>query len=366
MGRVHEFLDRLDKAYYYLRMVKTEKNKMSDKRRQVIAGKFSLTQEQKNKIDKLFTENYGKTIPYDWHKYYSSYTGIFDEKYIPELIFIPEIEQKFVPRDYAQVFSNKNLLPLLVNGMDNVRSANIIVSCENGQLRNGNMEFIDINQAQNILYNIGRVFLKPTKDSNSGKGCAVLNIENDIEKNSGLTIKEFLKSQGKFFNIQELLVNCESIRALHPQSINTFRITTYIWNNKIYHFPLLLRIAQGKSELDNAHQGGMFIGVSDTGVLRDCAYTEFQERYYIHPDTKIKFDGYKIEQVPQMINAVERLHQRIPQIGMISWDVTVDDNDSIVIVELNLQGQAVWASQMANGKGAFGENTADILKWISK
>lgn len=366
MGRVHNFLKYIDDFYAHFQSVRNERNKMSDKRRVKIANSFSLTQEQKNKIDKLFIENYGKKVPYDWHKYYSSYTGNFDEKYIPELIFIPEIERKFVPEDYGKVFSNKNLLPLLVSGIDNVRTANIIVSCECGILRNSNMEFISCDEAERILYNIGKVFIKPTIDSNSGNGCAVVNIQNGIDKNSGLTVKEILKNQGTNFNVQELLVNCKSIRDLHPESINTFRITTYIWNNQIYHFPLLIRIAQGKNNLDNAHAGGMFIGVSDSGKLCDCAFTEFQDRYYAHPDTKIKFSGYEISETPQMLEAVEKLHQRIPQVGMISWDVTVDNNGYVVIVEINLQGQAIWVSQMSSGKGAFGDNTEEILKWISK
>lgn len=366
MGRVHNLLKALDDYYKHYNALKCEKVKMADPRRQKIAGSFTLTPEQKEKTDRFYIKNYGKKIPYDWHRYYASYTGNFDEKYIPELIFIPEIERRFVPDDYARVFSNKNILPVLVSGIDHVRTADIILSCEGGIFRNSKMEFISKAEAERILYNIGNAFIKPSRDSNSGKGCAVINIQNGIDRNSGRSAAEILNGQGKYFNIQELLVNCKSIRDLHPESINTMRITTYLWKNKIYHFPLLLRIAQGESKLDNAHTGGMFIGVSDEGKLRDCAFTEFQDRYYAHPDTKIKFDGYEIKETPKMIEAVEKLHQRIPQIGMISWDVTVDDKGSVVIVEINLQGQTIWMSQMSNGKGAFGENTADILKWIRK
>lgn len=366
MGRVHNFLEKLDNLYTHYNAVKAEKTKLSNPVRRQIADKFPLSQEQKEKIDKLYIENYGKKIPYDWHKYYSSYTGNFDENYIPELLFIPEIERKFVPREYARVFENKNLLPILVNGIDNVRTADIIISCENGIFRNSNMDFIDRAQAEEILFDIGKAFLKPARDSNSGKGCCLLDIKNGIDQNSRRTIEEILKNQGRYYNIQERLINCSELSKLHPESINTLRVTTYIWKDKVYHFPLLLRIAQGKNTLDNAHQGGMFIGVNDDGTLKKCAYTEFQERYYAHPDTKIKFDGYKLPEIPQMIESVKKIHQRIPQIGMISWDVTIDNNNTVVIVEMNLQGQTIWMTQMTNGKGAFGENTADILKWISK
>ncbi|MDE6767367.1 MAG: hypothetical protein K2J35_04145, partial [Eubacterium sp.] len=278
----------------------------------------------------------------------------------------PEIERKFVPREYAHVFENKNLLPILVNGIDNVRTADIIISCENGIFRNCNMDFINREQAEEILFDIGKAFLKPTRDSNSGKGCCLLDIKNGIDQNSGLSVGEILKKQGSYYNIQEHLINCDGLRALHSESINTFRITTYIWNGKIYHFPVFLRIAQGSNKLDNVHQGGVFIGVDDNGTFNKNAFNELQERFDKHPDSKIKFEGYKIPQISEMIKAVETLHKRIPQVGMIAWDATIDNNNKIVIIELNLQGQSIRAAQIAHGKGAFGENTADILKWISK
>lgn len=37
--------------------------------------------------------------------------------------------------------------------------------------------------------------------------------------------------------------------------------------------PLALRIGQGGSYLDNAHAGGMFIGVNDLGELNEEAFT---------------------------------------------------------------------------------------------
>lgn len=366
MGRVHNMLEYLDNKYSHYHSIKTEKIKMSDKRRQKIANSYKLTDEQKQEIDRYYLKYYGKKIPYVWHQYYSSYTGNFDVRYIPELLFIPEIERRFVPKNYGEVLSDKNLLPLIIRNENGVKTPKIIISCQNGQIRNGDMEFITFDQAAELLKNAGKVFLKPTINSNSGKGCAVLDIQNSVDQKSGKELKEILKSQGKNFNIQELITNSKSLASLHPSSLNTLRITTYIWKGDIYHFPLLVRIGRGGNNMDNAHMGGMFVGLDDYGIIKNCAFTEFQERYYIHPDTKIKFDGYKIDETPQVIETVERLHQTIPQIGMISWDATIDDKSNVIIVEINTQGQTIWLSQMANGVGAFGENTEEILKWISK
>lgn len=68
----------------------------------------------------------------------------------------------------------------------------------------------------------------------------------------------------------------------------------------------------------------------------------------------------------EILVAACRAHARIPQIGMISWDITADGEGHIVFIEMNLRGQTVWMSQMAFGEGVFGENTEEILRWVRK
>ena len=342
---------------------KRERKKIMDKCRQKILNQYNLTDTQKAEIDKLFLKNYGRKVPYDWHRYFSSYTGKFDAQFIPELIYIPVIEKKFNDSRFISAFSDKNILPLLVSGIKNVRTPNIYLSSVNGIFRDENSMFIDKKQALKILENL-TCFGKPTVDSNSGKLCAVYRFENGIDAISHRNAEEIIDDMGKNFCFQELVRNCESVSKLHENSLNTFRITTYLWKEKVWHFPVIMRIGQGKSVLDNAHQGGMFIGLSDEGIMNECAFTEFQDRYFVHPDSKIEFRGYSVPELKLALQAVKVIHQRIPQLGMISWDVVVNDNGEVIIIEMNVLGQSVWLPQMAHGAGAFGENTQEILTWV--
>ena len=50
----------------------------------------------------------------------------------------------------------------------------------------------------------------------------------------------------------------------------------------------------------------------------------------------------------------------------MSFDFVADENEMPVLIEINLQYQTIWMSQMAHGKGAFGENTAEILNLIRR
>lgn len=366
MGRMFSLMVQMEKCRASIVHRTNEKRKIKDPRRVEILKAYDLSDEQRYEIDELYTRHYGKKISYEWHRLYASYTGSFDAKYIPELLFIPEIEPRFVPMELKAILSDKNLLPELISGGGIAKTAQIYLSCVNGQYRDSECQLLSFEDAVASISNIGEIFIKPTRESNSGRGCGVFEFKNGYDLNSGASVNDILKSAGTNFNIQEVLRNCHSVSKLHPHSLNTFRITTYIWDNKIWHFPVLLRIGQGKAVLDNAHQGGMFIGVSDDGVLRKEAYTEFQERYTKHPDTGIVFDGYTIPEIRKAIWATERLHSHFPQVGMISWDIVIDHNGMVNVVEMNLDSQSVWLSQMANGIGAFGANTEAILKWISK
>ena len=364
MGKIQKILHKLDDFQFSWRARACAKREIKNPKRQQILNKYILSEEQKRKIDEFFVANYGKKIPYEYHRYYSSYMNSFDEKYIPEFIFISEIEAKLNSRDYSRVLADKNLLPLLVDKSTSCRCAKIFVSCTDGVLKNGRFELIDKVEAKEILKDAGLVFFKPSVDSSSGRDCCVYDFHNGTDSFSQKNLDEILHDCPENFNFQEIIRNCDSVKRLHPESLNTFRIVTYILNGKVYHFPVIMRIGRGKANVDNAHQGGIFIGVEDDGSLKECGFTEFQDRFFEHPDTKIRFDGYCVPEVKQCILAAHEMQAKLPQTKLMSFDFVADENGMPVLIEINLQYQTIWMSQMAHGKGAFGENTAEILNFI--
>lgn len=61
---------------------------------------------------------YGHKIPYDWHRLYQSYTGVFCENYFPEILFSTLLEPYTNPYHIAEFLDDKNLLPVLFRGID--------------------------------------------------------------------------------------------------------------------------------------------------------------------------------------------------------------------------------------------------------
>ncbi|MDD6400222.1 MAG: sugar-transfer associated ATP-grasp domain-containing protein [Lachnospiraceae bacterium] len=355
-----DFADRL--VVSHLR--RGEVKKIKDKRRVEILKKTELSSEQKHKIDKLFQENYGEKIPYDWHRYFTAYTGNFDERYFPEILYVPEFEHFMnVNKSYCDVYADKNVIPLIAKATGIV-TPETLFSCVYGMFRDRNNKVLSKTDFIEKASNIGNAFVKPSIDSSSGQGCAVIDLRNGKDIHSGKTVDELIEALGDNFVIQELVKSHKSISNIYPNSVNTFRVITYRWNSDIEVMPVIMRIGRGNSEVDNAHAGGIFIGVENDGTLKSTAFTEFRDTFNEHPNTHVVFKGYRIEHFDRIVEAAKMLHSTIPQLGIYNWDFTINEEGTPVLIEANTLSGSIWLAEMAHGIGVFGDKTEDVLKWI--
>lgn len=344
----------------------TEIVKFKDSRRESIYKTVELTEGQKSEIDLFFTSNYGRKVPYVWHRYYTAFTGHFDSTYMPELLYIPEFERFMNPlRDYVKVFGDKNILPYVARA-NSVRVPKVFLSSSEGFMCDEYSKIYSESEAIERLSDLGPAFIKPSVDSSSGRGCAPVDFHGGKDVLSGSDIKDILHMYFPNFVLQERLKCSKSISELYPNSVNTFRIITYRWKDSIFHCPAIMRIGKNGAVVDNAHAGGIFIGVSDDGVLCDTAYTEFNQQFSCHPDTGVRFGGYRIPGFSNVITSAIKMHSAIPQIGLINWDFTLDTEDNPVLIEANTSGGSVWLIEIAHGCCAFGEMMPEILQWMRK
>ena len=343
--------------------IRGEKKKFKDHRRIKILKSRNLTTKERKHVDELYKKCYGKKIPYVWHQYYSAYTGRFDVKYFPEHLYIPVFEWYMNNnKEYNTVFQDKNILPLLANKVG-IKTPEIVFSACCGVVRDRALNIIsdlcDCKPLEDGVY-----FYKPSVQSGSGKDCYKIHVCNGLI--NGKNLEDFIIESGGDFVIQKVLKCSKSIEKLYPDSVNTFRVISYIWDSQIKVAPVIMRIGQGGSYLDNAHAGGIFIGVNNDGRLCKEAFTEFRDVFTLHPDTNIVFEGYLIENYEQVIEAAKVMHAVIPQVGIINWDFTINEDDEPVLIEANIENGSIWLAQIAHGKGIFGEDTEAILEWCSR
>lgn len=267
-------------------------------------------------------------------------------------------------KGYLKCFSDKNVLPIIAK-QAKVGMPKIIIACVAGMYKDENNNCISKQKAISKLKSIGLCFAKPSVDSCSGQGCKLLNLKDEKDEYSNESVEEILENLGDNFVIQECIKCHKSIFNIYSKSVNTFRIMTYRWKDEIISAPVVMRIGQGGNYLDNAHAGGMFIAIENDGKLHETAFTEFKNEYKIHPDSKLIFKDYKIELFPKVLETAKKMHTVIPQIGVVNWDFTIDEDGNPILIEANVRGGGIWVFEMAWGKGPFEDKTEEILKWIN-
>ena len=325
-----------------------------------------LTQEQRDEIDEYYIAHYGKKVPYMWHRMYYLFSGKLDKKYFPEHLFIPEYEWISNSENYYYCLGDKNITPLIASGIDGLTVPRVYLSCANGLYRDGEMKCISQRQAEGLLFNIGRAFIKPTVGSSSGRGCMVVSMSGGFDELSGKSAEELLTLYGANFTVQECIEMGESVKRLHPQSVNTFRVITYRTPGaeNIHCADTILRIGMGERHTDNAHAGGIYVGVNRDGSLKDKAFNDAHDVFTEHPDTHVRFAGYSIPEIRAVEEKALALHARIPQLGVVNWDMTVNSNGGVVLVEANTRSGSIDMAQSTFGRGIFGDDTDAILEYL--
>ena len=330
------------------------------RRKRFLYEEVELTPAQEKEIQDFFVAHYGKKIPTKWHRLYQSYTGTFRYNYFPEILLSAQLEPLTNPYREAEFLGDKNLLPVLFGNVGGIHVPKTILSCARGILRDKDNNIVTKEVAIKILSELETCVIKKTIDTSSGKDVEIINF-------SGIDIEKKLNSYGNNYVIQELICQNKELVTLNPSSINTFRVMTYICDDEIHTCPVALRIGRSNADRDNIHYGGICVGVTENGNLRKTAFSEYGERFEFHPDTKIKFEDYHIEEAGATIRkAAKALHCQIPYLGIISWDLTIDANGVVTLIEMNTTGQSAWFCQMVNGEALFGEDTSKMLEKIRR
>lgn len=369
LTKIRHYINSIEGLLYRIGQLHGEKRKIKDPRRVRLINKVILSPKQQKEIDTFYKSNYGRKIPYNWHRLYQSFTGEFHKDYFPEFLYTSNLEPMWNPLAYQTVYADKNLLSVLAKDIPKMRTARIFGSNVGGVYRNGESRIVSKNELlRELNKTIGNaeIVIKPTIETGSGKNVRFYKFIDGLQEGTGMPIELVLDQYNMDWNIQECVKNHSVLSNIYPYSVNTFRVITYVWEGKVYTTPLTLRVGRHGNRVDNAHADGLFVGCTDDGYLREWAYSEFQDKHNKHPDTGTVFKGYYIPQVPMILECAKKMQSRLTQMKIISWDMTLDEEGTVVLVEINTIGQTCWFPQMANGEPFFRDNTAAILQSMRK
>lgn len=236
------------------------------------------------------------------------------------------------------------------------------------------MCFLSDKDIAELTKNVDTLFIKPATDSSSGVG--VLKFKRN--ENGTLFCKsinkpfnsDFLNEYRKFnpnFIVQETLTQCEYISQFNPSSINTLRVATYksITDNRTHVCAIILRIGKKGASVDNAHAGGLFVGVGLDGTIGNYACDQYGNKYDTFNGIDFKKGNYRIPDFEKVISFAEKVGDSIIHHRLVAQDICLQANGEPCLVEFNIRGFSPWLFQFTTGP-AFGEYTDEIIEYCTK
>ncbi len=328
-----------------------------------------LTPEEIKETREYWKELGIKKVPLAWHQKYKAYSGAFDKRFVPEIYYTTLLEPSSNCDYLIDVLGDKNYINSLFAGV--LCKQDWIRAPHAGGGGGSNGFFFGKDGApvskDGLIASLkaakAELIIKPTVGESSGTGVRVLDLENGVDRRTGESIEQIVAQYGKNFVIQERLQEHADWARPNPSSINTVRLISYRLHDCIKVSEAVMRIGRGGSHLDNAHAGGMYIAVHRDGSLGKHAHVYgFGNRFEVHPDTNLRFEGYRIPYMDKIREAAVLLHNCLPNIGYVSWDFMVDTEGRVVLIEANLRCGSVWIIQNAHGTGAFGDDVKELFE----
>lgn len=312
-----------------------------------INGIKTLTINQKEQIKKFYQNQNLNNVSSEWHRFYSSCNGLFSAKYIPEDLFYMKLEPKLNRYPFTKALADKNLLETL---FPEVKQPDSFVKNINGFYYSNNGNMISEEEAISSICNIKKtMIIKPTLDSQGGKNVRLFKSPEGTEEFKRVQIKETFTFYKQDFIVQKAVVQHPKMAILNPSSLNTFRVVSFLNNGNIDILSVIVRMGKKGSITDNATGGGLCCGVQNDGSLNHVGYQPFTGERSESTDEGIPFKDINIPFVEKVTRTIRRIHVNVPYFKIISWDMAIDEEGEVVLIEYNINGQDINLHQLNNG-----------------
>lgn len=321
-----------------------------------------LTEEEKREI----TLKWGGVIPYiprgyDFYKALK-FIDTFSSDYLPSSYYFPIIESALNPTENKFELSHKGLSELLYKGL--VKVPYTVLRTYNGMYLDYSYHPVTPKRAAEILKaETVTLLFKPAKLTVQGMGISLLDrpgivhLANNIQQCNPI---------GKYseFVVQRLVNQSNETKIFNSSSLNCMRITTLNLNGKISVCTRALKCGSENSIVDNIGTGknGVAVGINEDGSLCTYGYYGNGERTTIH--NGVEFHGRSIKNFDKIIDKAKELHSVNSVCKIIGWDLALDENDDIVLIEGNAAHPGISVEQIATGP-VFGTRTDEVIDYVA-
>lgn len=334
------------KIYQFAKTIGKKASNLKFDLYQKTSAKNSLRDLEKNKgktdpkLIKLSNEYakdiFGSQNYAPWLYVYSAFSEIFKEGWIPDnyygKIVVPKIQG-----DYGKLSFLKPITLKIFNS----DAFPDIGYAANGLIYSKTFEVIQHNNIKDFLFKKSNTIVFKLDNSKQGLGVFF------FDKSTFDYAKIKSLGNGVF---QEYIEQHPFFGELMPSCVATIRITTVLSNNGTASVrACFLRVGQKNDTHVNS--------VSDLGIPIDLKSGEFDSFGYDnywgatvkHPDTLVVFANRKIPQFDRCISTALKLQKAMPLVQCIGWDLIVDKNENIKVMEWNGYDTDIKFSEATQG-----------------
>ncbi len=197
---------------------------------------------------------------------------------------------------------------------------------------------------------LGTLIAKPI-DALCGKDIEKLTV---TEETDCTALYARLVANGQLL-VEEYVVQCETMRRLFPNAVNTVRLVTCHRDGKSTVMFRALRIGNGENVVDNFNHGGMYTVIEEDGTIRYPAIDKAGNVYERHPQTGTEIVGFRIPDFETVEALALRASARIPEVGLVGWDVAVTEHGPLLIEGNQVPGHDIYQSRVHLGPERIGK-----------
>ena len=331
--RMKHALIRLSDRFNRFAMYRVSRNEARNLRKRLIQirGQKIVDRTLKAKIKQYSRETFGSAAFWQWLALYTEMRGEFIEGWIPDEFYRFDVLPKVNPDKFALLGQAKTidhkLFPKMTIEPQLMRLKGVFID------KFGNV--LHKSQVGEYLAGLNREMVIKPDDGRQGKG--IIFLHSKEIRLEALPIEPDLIFQEKVRQHKSLL-------EVYPYSVNTFRVLTHIVKGGDILVKFVnLKMGRGGNVLDNISCGGIWVHVKLNGEVSSNAYDEFGlEIGETHPDTGYRFSDLKISFIQDILTLCKKAHKSFSYVGLIGWDVYVNENGKPYIVEWNAKNPWFW------------------------
>lgn len=344
----------IDKAYLKLHLVRTpyKKSKYAKKRVKMINGGYNGTKQEFKEVVVPYWKHFGIKPKKYWYDLLCNGQDKYDPRYIPDSLWYQRILPYFNNTFYKPAYSDKGTLDLLYADLKRPRTVARKIAT---RFYDDDMNLITRDQAIKLCIEAGQFVIKGSTNSGSGRDVKFYDCGQETDaQNIGKLFDDFEDN----FTMQVVLKQHPDMERLHPQSLNTIRVQSFFFKDKVYILSAQLRIGGGDSRVDNVSAGGFACNLDMSGQCSSKAVNRKSEWIETLPNG-IALKDVKVPSVDKLFQAIKMKHSKLPYFGLVGWDFAIDDVGDPVFIEINIQQEQ---NQIGSKRPTFGDLTDEVLE----